>query len=328
MKKLICGLALALGLSLSCHAQGMKISQYPNTNNLAGTNLFLIAIVGSPGTNMNISYAQLSNLLAAAIGSGGGTNIYYFTNSLWIVTNGQYRLENAPTNEIAVWINLYSTNANPKIGTLIDLTTLDPSVITSSSVSLLVDNYMDDTNEVIDVDSLAHGGNASYGIFTAQESSGSYGSYGIGVGMGAYANSGGLYSIGVSGLARGSGTNIGGYFAVVAYPDNADVSGFFDMTPTAYDGIGLVQDAGVLVDVRSSAFPIIVGRTNNGDTVFKVDNKGMVTSHGSLYPTNSLAIPTASQLGVGGYWTGNSNGFLVTVYSLDGSTTVMKVLAP
>lgn len=92
MKKLICGLGLALGLSFSCHAQGMKISAYPNTNNLAGTNLFLIAIVGSPGTNMNISYAQLSNLLAAAIGGGGGgaqpTNYPHFTlYADFLVTN-------------------------------------------------------------------------------------------------------------------------------------------------------------------------------------------------------------------------------------------------
>lgn len=69
MNKLICGLAMALGLSFSCHAQGMKISQYPNTATLTGTNLFIIA-VGT--TNKNISYAQLSNLLAAAIGGGGG----------------------------------------------------------------------------------------------------------------------------------------------------------------------------------------------------------------------------------------------------------------
>lgn len=63
-------------------------------------------------------------------------------------------------------------------------------------------------------------------------------------------------------------------------------------------------------------------------------NGSIVVSNGYIgpsvyYPSNAApAIPGAATLGIGGYWMGNSNGFLVTVYTLDGSTTVMKVLAP
>lgn len=54
-------------------------------------------------------------------------------------------------------------------------------------------------------------------------------------------------------------------------------------------------------------------------------------AHGTYYPSNALAVaamPTAAQLGPGGYWVGNSNASLVSVYSLNGTTTSMKVLAP
>lgn len=50
---------------------------------------------------------------------------------------------------------------------------------------------------------------------------------------------------------------------------------------------------------------------------------------GTVYLTNTVpALVTAAVLGVGGHWVGNSNGFLVDIYSLDGATTAMKVLAP
>lgn len=67
----------------------------------------------------------------------------------------------------------------------------------------------------------------------------------------------------------------------------------------------------------------------NFTKTFSASGTGLVTCNGTIYKSNAVpAIPTAATLGVGGYWTGNSNGSLVTVYSLDGSTTVMKVLAP
>lgn len=51
-------------------------------------------------------------------------------------------------------------------------------------------------------------------------------------------------------------------------------------------------------------------------------------AYGTLYASNSVAMPTAAALGLGSYWVGNSNGFLVTIYTLNGSSTAMKVLAP
>src|SRR5882724_585469 len=62
MKKLLT-ILLLLAWSVTANAQ-MKISQYPNTATLASNNLFIVAILGSPGTNKNISYGQLSNLFA------------------------------------------------------------------------------------------------------------------------------------------------------------------------------------------------------------------------------------------------------------------------
>lgn len=53
----------------------------------------------------------------------------------------------------------------------------------------------------------------------------------------------------------------------------------------------------------------------------------LIVPAGIMFPTNSV-LPSASALGVGGYWVGNSNGNLVTLYSVDGVATVMKVLAP
>jgi len=47
---------------------------------------------------------------------------------------------------------------------------------------------------------------------------------------------------------------------------------------------------------------------------------------GHLYQSNSFALPSAATIGVGGYWVGNSNGVLVSLKSLDGTTTVMKIL--
>lgn len=47
------------------------------------------------------------------------------------------------------------------------------------------------------------------------------------------------------------------------------------------------------------------------------------------FPTNSAAMPTAALIGAAGsYVIVNSNGVLVTIYTLDGSATAMKVLAP
>lgn len=62
------------------------------------------------------------------------------------------------------------------------------------------------------------------------------------------------------------------------------------------------------------------------DTVYSGD---LQVTNGVTRLTNTVpAFVTGAFLGVGGHWTGNSNGFLVDIYSLDGSTTAMKVLSP
>lgn len=75
------------------------------------------------------------------------------------------------------------------------------------------------------------------------------------------------------------------------------------------------------------------GATNNtsSNDVAEINLNGRMSLYGgTLYPSNSIVFvpPTAAELGIGGYWVGRSNASLVTIYSLDGSATAMKVLAP
>lgn len=100
------------------------------------------------------------------------------------------------------------------------------------------------------------------------------------------------------------------------------------ITMSAY-GYGTDSDEMILGVGIPSSTTTYIQMKHNFQVVFKADYSGMVTANATYYPSNAAPIiPTAAALGAGGYWTGNSNGFLVTVYSLDGSTTVMKVLAP
>lgn len=84
----------------------------------------------------------------------------------------------------------------------------------------------------------------------------------------------------------------------------------------------------------TAAFPAL-GRTNGhlkvfgGNGLFGSANTNALYIDGGSYYVSNTIIPSVTQLlGAGGYWVGNSNGFLVTIYTLDGSTTAMKVLAP
>lgn len=55
----------------------------------------------------------------------------------------------------------------------------------------------------------------------------------------------------------------------------------------------------------------------------------LFATNGANFPTNSVAMPAAADLGgAGSYAIRNSNGVLVVVYTLDGTTTAMKTLAP
>ena len=84
----------------------------------------------------------------------------------------------------------------------------------------------------------------------------------------------------------------------------------------------------------TAAFPA-VGRTNGHLRLFGGDGlHGTVATNalyvdgGTFYPSNTIIPSVAQLLGAGGYWVGNSNGNLDTIYTLNGSTTVMKILAP
>lgn len=109
-----------------------------------------------------------------------------------------------------------------------------------------------------------------------------------------------------------SNTNVAGYFAS------------FDSPPS---DVGFLSS--VVISDSYNSSPLFTGRTNGGLVVAILGASGVWTNMGTLYSSNAVPlIPTASELGLGGHQTMNSNGFLVDIYTLDGSTTVMKVLAP
>ena len=82
--------------------------------------------------------------------------------------------------------------------------------------------------------------------------------------------------------------------------------------------LSVSNSAATLFQLSSPGNNAVATITTNGSAKFQ---------SGTYYPSNTF-LPTAAMLGAGGFWLVNSNGNLVTLYSLDGSTTAMKVLAP
>lgn len=77
------------------------------------------------------------------------------------------------------------------------------------------------------------------------------------------------------------------------------------------------------------------GATSNSSSndVAEINLNGQMKLYGgNLYRSNTVALPTAAELGAGGYWVGVSNNgtanTLVSIYSLNGTTTTMKHLVP
>lgn len=89
---------------------------------------------------------------------------------------------------------------------------------------------------------------------------------------------------------------------------------------------------GLRSDSTLSRWRVWQGTTSSNDVAEINLNGQMKLYGGTLYRSNTVALPTAAELGAGGYWVGVSNNgtanSLVSVYSLDGSVTVMKVLVP
>jgi hypothetical protein len=100
--------------------------------------------------------------------------------------------------------------------------------------------------------------------------------------------------------------------------------------PNMYASSGKLRvDGGMLIQGDISPPSASVSHTLGTAVPWaSVTSSNMTAIRGIFYPTNTF-IPTAAQIGAsGGYWVGNSNGNLVTVYTLDGTTTAMKILAP
>ena len=148
------------------------------------------------------------------------------------------------------------------------------------------------------------------------------------------------------GLAHGSGNTILGANTTVSsgVSNNiilADGNGTIrlrdDGTNWTFAGGVLVTNGNVGIGTTAPLAPLSV--SNSAATLFQLSSPGnnavaTITTNGSAkfqsgtyYPSNTF-LPTAAMLGAGGFWLVNSNGNLVTLYSLDGSTTAMKVLAP
>lgn len=86
---------------------------------------------------------------------------------------------------------------------------------------------------------------------------------------------------------------------------------------------------GLQGDSTMTRWRVWQGTTSSNDVAEITIGGQMKLFGGTLYPTNVAAsLPSAATLGAGGYWVGNSNGVLVSLYSLNGSSTTMKVLVP
>ncbi len=104
-------------------------------------------------------------------------------------------------------------------------------------------------------------------------------------------------------------------------------NGTFGLANTSNNDFNRLQFGGT-----TAAFPALtkssgdMALTGGTGTITGSTNK-LIAPAGIIYLTNSI-LPNAAQLGIGGYWVGNSNGNLVTLYSVNGTTTTMKILAP
>jgi hypothetical protein len=102
-------------------------------------------------------------------------------------------------------------------------------------------------------------------------------------------------------------------------------------TNAPYYKLHITCDVGAGIAMNTN---IAVIETSTERGLFSFSTNGVLKSKGSLYPSNNLPVvltsvfTAAPYLGVGGHWVGNSNGFLVDIYSLNGTSTAMKVLAP
>lgn len=86
---------------------------------------------------------------------------------------------------------------------------------------------------------------------------------------------------------------------------------------------------GLQGDSTMTRWRVWQGTTSSNDVAEITIGGQMKLFGGTLYPTNVAAsLPSATTLGVGGHWVGNSNGVLVALKSANGTTTTMTVLVP
>lgn len=85
MKKLLGLIGAVLGIVCNVEAATfLKVSDYPNTNNLASNQLFWVT---AGATNMNVSYGQLTALQSNAIRTYGATLYNRAADIAWTTTN-------------------------------------------------------------------------------------------------------------------------------------------------------------------------------------------------------------------------------------------------
>lgn len=119
----------------------VKISEYPNTNTLANTNLFVIAIKGA--TNMNISWGQLRFLI---LSDGTNTATYYASQlTNYVIANTNLSTLNA-TNLFVARCEIDSMTATNATNTLLTTKQVFYPLSVTNVFSLAPTNLVLDVN--------------------------------------------------------------------------------------------------------------------------------------------------------------------------------------
>lgn len=269
-------LCLLCAFALPGFSQGLKISQYPNTNQLGSNDLFITAHPGSPGTNFNISYGQLSKQLISSnslsltwtqdIGTVD-TSIHTTTN---IPVTSIVEGTNALNNGIGLTVNLIHNGTIPFTGTFMDAVAVENKLPPNSSPMIGVYAITDFPNDGINAtngDGIGING-VSSGLYTGL----------IGVGGDATSSLAGQTNVAMRGraaIASGS-TSVGTYGAVMS------LASYLATRPSYVSAAGLF-------DNWDTGLPVFIARTNQVEV-------GRVRGDGTLQFNQMLASNSMSPI--------------------------------
>lgn len=256
-------------------------------------------------------YVSFSDLVWTNNGNGSAQIVHPPIPEFLVETNATASVyfENNSTDRVYAvnWvININETSAQFPIGLELDMQN-GSQFLSSSSWGLVVANFLSSTN----ANNVLYDNNGTVGVKGSASANGD----GQSVGVLGQASSIGNLSYGIVGLANTfPGTNVG--VAGVGFVNPGKyIGGYFETPDALVDPV--YENAVILADSRALGAPLLIGRTNNGSTVFRLESNGDIKQSGTLYATNAVWIPTNSTLhipfaGGGLFWNSNSALYWIT----------------